>query len=135
MAHDCNTENSRQSTKDLLEALTRLELKPRAYSGRGMCGGWCVGISVERFQEPEYNPLMLGIELVAVIADRRAREDADDNDVDDILEEARDTAHELGTPSQDSLGLGSIIYWTGARVEKGRAPRDEDESEEDEDEG
>jgi hypothetical protein len=72
------------------------------YSGRGMYGRTCVGIVLD------YNAVA---DLSEAIRDAGA---------EDVLDrEGR---------SQDSLGLGTIIYWTGVTCED--AP-DEDEDEDD----
>ncbi len=60
---------------DLIAALRSVGLEPRPYSGRGMFGKECVGVSVDHVGELDGSGVP------------------------------------LSESSQDSLGLGKIIYW------------------------
>lgn len=43
--------NTTKSTKALLTRLTKAGYRPRSYSGRGMYGRVCVGVTLDRFEE------------------------------------------------------------------------------------
>ena len=78
----------------------------RRYSGRGMYGRECVGISGEYL-----NPFTVAI----LLADRA---DLFGIDIADIP-----------VPDTDSLGRGIIIYWPQVAWPEGRVERDEEEDE------
>lgn len=81
-----------------------------SYSGRWMYGSKCVAFTLGQGQ----NPLDLVMELC------------------DWMHEAgyESVSELLGSPSMDSLGMGSIVYFPDIEAEE----EDEDEEEEDEDE-
>lgn len=94
----------------LIRAIESLGLSPRSYSGRGMYGRSCVGVTLGR--NSEVTEFGLGVKLALALG-----EDAEDLD-----------------PRTDSMGLGSIIYFPNVRWPEGRKDsEDEDESDDDED--
>lgn len=82
----------------LCRAIRQQGLRPRSYSGRGMYGIECVGVSADSQGEV--------IDLCVELADH-------------------DLGAKLPAPSFDSLGLGVIAYWPriewteGCRSKKG----------------
>ena len=91
----------------LIRALESLDLSARSYSGRGMYGRNCVGVTLGR--NSEYTEFGLGVALALALG-----------------EEAADLQART-----DSMGLGSIVYFPNVRWPEGR--KDSDESDEDED--
>lgn len=91
---------------ELASILRECGYEPRSYSGRGMYGQTCMGITIDA----RASQIKLGFDLAEGL---RA---AGMEDSMDILEDVK----------QDSMGLDSILYW-----ERVPAPAD---SEDDEDE-
>lgn len=94
-----------------------MDFECRSYSGRGMYGKSCLGITVESGQ--------LG-DIMACIVDACTElgRDADDDhaypaDVEKICEALRHM-------SQDSLGLGMIIYFPRVPYDDGKPNKDKD---------
>ncbi len=78
----------------MVEAFEALDCRPRSYSGRGMMGRACFGVT---FGYGSAASLVLG--MLGEI-----RESADRECVLDALLQA-------GEASEDSMGLSSIVYW------------------------
>jgi hypothetical protein len=91
--------------KALVDVLKDSGLSVRSYSGRGMYGSQCVGVSAD-----------------SVWSVAQAIGTADDIDFEDVPE-----------PSTDILGLGMIIYWPQIKWDDSFGGEDdEDHDEEDE---
>lgn len=86
---------------------------PRSYSGRGMYGKQCLGITVDRYTSAPEVAFRLAVELQAA-----GEQDA----IEDLLD--------AGTWCTDSMGLGTIVYVPGLAWEE---PEEADEEEEDAD--
>ncbi len=78
------------NSKEFYKILTERGADVRAYSGRFMFGKRCIGVSIDS------NAYGLIAECVAVIEDEQERLE--------LVKIFRNT-------KEDSLGLGSIIYW------------------------
>jgi len=72
------------------------------YSGRGMYGDECVGYV-------GYDPVLFAFDLAVLTADL----DPDDPIMPSDL---RDELEHIGNPCSDSMGLGTIWYWTRVTV-------------------
>lgn len=80
------------------------------YSGRGMYGATC--LAYEPDEESGSSIAQAQFEIAAMLADIDSEDDPDS-----VIEAIRDKLAEIGTPSQDSMGLGAIYYWRGIQVE------------------
>jgi len=86
-----------EQIKVSIRAIKKLEAKgysPRAYSGRGMYGDYCVGITVDRELANGNSPESKGL--------RRS----------------------FGGASRDSMGMDAILYWRGLPWPPGRQDSD-----------
>jgi hypothetical protein len=72
--------------KALVAALTQADIKWRDYSGRGMFGAYCVGVSCGR-----------------------------NHSEGEVLEAVRNVKGGL-RPSRDAMGMGTIVYWPQATL-------------------
>lgn len=91
----------------------------RDYSGRGMFGRTCLGLTPGSYSDGPTEALFQ-LELANSIVEADAAQqgiDLDDFDRDDYLDALRNVMSEL-EPSCDSMGLGSIVYWTNVSVEE-----------------
>lgn len=96
--------------KKLIEAIRNAGYEPRSYSGRGMYGRSCVGVTVERGT----SAFTVGIHVAEQLGEN-------------AYEAARlDTA-------QDSLGLDTILYFPMLDWPKDVPDSDEDDDLDDED--
>lgn len=93
------------SRKHFVEAMERAEIDTddlrENYSGRGMYGATCPGITL-------YGYAQLGVflvELTGVLAEEAA---SDESDPWDVLDPARELARRTAT---DQMGHGIIAYW------------------------
>jgi hypothetical protein len=80
------------STQRLIDIINEAGFEPRPYSGRGMHGTKCVGIDTDD------GLLRTMAELVGECED---------------TQEARNLIMEVHS---DSMGLGAIMYWPGAKL-------------------
>ena len=78
------------NNQEFYELLCERGANVRAYSGRGMFGEQCIGMTID------YSPYAFVAECVACLET--------DEDREDIIRIFANT-------KEDSLGLGSIIYW------------------------
>jgi len=85
------------------EVLEDAGYEPYAYSGRGMYGKKCVAINVERGQS---------IWEIAI----------------QVFKENEDIAEQVGTPTEDDMGLGAVFYWPNLPYE-GKSDNEEEDSE------
>lgn len=74
--------------EQLIAALDNEDIKWREYSGRGMYGAYCIGVS--------YNNM--------------------DLDEEQILDAVKDVPGVEDSECRDSMGLGYILYWPDARL-------------------
>lgn len=77
-------------TKKLTRALELARIEWRDYSGRGMFGASCVGVACGGRDGPSEG---------------------------EVLQAVKGVKGAL-SPSRDSLGMGSIVYWPNARLEE-----------------
>lgn len=75
----------------LKQALLDIGYEPRSYSGRGMYGRYCLGVSTDD------SPVKLGANTVLSLIDAGE---------EDLAREFADLR-----ACQDQLGLGIIVYW------------------------
>lgn len=87
----------------LIDALEALEYKPYSYSGRGMFGGRCIAINLERGT----SPFTVGAQLVKELEEESDGEESD-GEVADL------------SVAQDQMGLGTVLYFTGVPWPDGR---------------
>lgn len=88
-----------------------VEFNIRSYSGRAMYGKSCLAITGDNM-----SLILLGMEIA------RYNIEAEENDINDVVDEA-----DVDSYRQDSMGLGSVIYWP-------RIPFSGEEKEDEEDE-
>jgi hypothetical protein len=82
------------NTKQLHEAFELAGYEIRSYSGRGMCGKECLGVTCS-------SPVRMVAEVLAAFA----------RDSEDTSEVAA-LAALLSTADTDSMGRETIVYWT-----------------------
>jgi hypothetical protein len=102
----------------LKELIEDAEFEARSYSGRGMYGRECVGISLDAGDE-----LVIGAKVMKAAVERNEQLDPHDEDIIDL----DDVIELFDRASTDALGRGTILYfpsveWTG---------EDDDEEEDD----
>ena len=111
---------SNQAFKLILDICSECEYKPRSYSGRGMGNRECLGIDLDRYTSA-------ATAVTNILA--CAYDDADDMEYfEEILEAFRQSE-----ASEDSMGLGSIVYWPGISWNKDYDKNDESDEDECED--
>lgn len=86
----------------LVRAIEDCDLTPRSYSGRGMYGRKCVGVTIDR--DSDWTPFALGAELALLLGD-----------------EVRDLRS-----CMDGMGLDTILYFPNAPWPSGREESEED---------
>ena len=79
----------------LVEIITTAGYKARSYSGRGMFGERCVSVNLDRGEEPTFGNKMTD-----------ACEESEKEEVQSIIRHY----------SQDSMGMGVVLYWRGKKV-------------------
>lgn len=91
------------------------DLNVRSYSGRGMYGRKCLGVSCD---SESYKDMM------EAILDGVAQAASQDNwsVVDDVKEAMRNL-------QQDNLGMGTIVYWPRVEYAEGEDDEEEEETE------
>lgn len=82
-------------SKDFIKLLEDAGLEPRSYSGRGMYGKECVGVSTGDVIKTIVDIARESLYLL---------EDGSDRDTQEVLDILEDS-------STDQLGLNSILYW------------------------
>lgn len=94
------------------QAISDAELKPREYSGRGMCGAHCLGVDV-----PKSRMICAAVEIALALVDNGA-------DPEDVKELGRYVDF-------DQMGLGMVLYWPALRLtdDEVNAFMDEDDAE------
>lgn len=88
----------RVDPRKLIEALEEAGYEPRSYSGRGMYGRTCVGVTTDRYT-PEFK---LGVDVALAAS-------AMFDDMDELVSFLEDLSGE--GCSTDSMGLGTITYF------------------------
>lgn len=78
--------------KRFLELIVAAELEARSYSGRGMFGRSCIGIDLERGE----SAVGAALKIAAAC---------------DTIEEVEYLYRALKDAREDSMGLGTIVYW------------------------
>jgi hypothetical protein len=89
--------------KELIEVIESAEMTPRSYSGRGMGGRECLGITCDNSAEVPLN-------LVAAFCENEFRCTSGDIALDS-LEELQNLIEQLKGSKVDSMGRGEIVYW------------------------
>jgi MoxR-like ATPase len=100
------------NTQKLVQALEDAGYAPQSYSGRCMFGRKCVGVTVSR----DVSAFRLAAEVAVALLDGDV--DEGPNDVEDL---ARLRV------SEDSMGLGSIIYFPGVEWKDSGEEENEEE--------
>ncbi len=102
------------------------EAKPYPrYSGRGMYNQHCFGYVTE-------NPALIQLELARIHLKRMIVSDQCDSfldsSVDNVFDEiAYAVADDIGAPTSDSMGRGTIYYWRGITVADDAATEDDEQ--------
>jgi len=78
----------------LVSTIEDAGFEARSYSGRGMYGSQCLGVSCD-------SPISCVMQIVSSFC-----ENADD------VESVKDLVDTLSDPSTDAMGRGGIVYWT-----------------------
>jgi hypothetical protein len=102
----------------LIKAIEAANLEARSYSGRGMYDKLCVGIALSR----NMSSFKVGVLIAQAIMD---------GNQDECFDDLSDLA-ELN-PSEDSLGLGSIVYFSSVKWPADYAFDEDDDGSNDED--
>ena len=102
----------------LIKAIEDAGFTARYYSGRGMYGRGCVGINLKR----GVSSFKVGVLIAQAIMD---------GNQDECFDDLSDLA-ELN-PSEDSLGLGSIVYFSSVKWPADYAFDEDDDGSNDED--
>ncbi len=84
----------KESFDKIVDAIEEAGFEARSYSGRGMYGKSCLGVSCD-------SPISCVMQVISTFC-----ENADDVDSVKELVEA------LSDPSTDAMGRGGIVYWT-----------------------
>jgi len=96
--------DNQELAKALSEILEDIGYEPYAYSGRGMYGKTCVAVNLEDRSQSVW-------EIALEVCSRDG-----------------DLAYSMGAPSQDSMGLGIVVYWPNLPYE-GKSDDEEEDSE------
>lgn len=80
------------------------------YSGRGMYGASCLSYSVDRGVGPADFQMALAEVLAPQLLGLSENDEVG-------LAEVKEAMAELGPPSSDGMGLGSVYYYRGIQVE------------------
>ncbi len=91
--------NKNKLHKEIIEAIKDAGYEPESYSGRGMYGKRCVGVTCE-------NPVSTCIEIVQALA-MSSFNDADEFETVKFDE----FCHLLSDVKTDSMGMSTIVYW------------------------
>jgi hypothetical protein len=83
----------------IMQTIEDLELRGQSYSGRGMYGRRCLGVTLDR--DSGMNQLEFVANLAASLAEMADRD-----------EDAQDALYLIqGNIASDSMGLGSVVYF------------------------
>lgn len=96
--------------KTLVDVFRNLGFEPRSYSGRGMFGRQCVGVSGDSSELKEAIKDAIG-ELIDDASSTTNEESIETPSEIGTLDDIRELAQTLVTYEQDSLGMGVIFYW------------------------
>lgn len=120
--------NNEINCKMICSWLVELDLEGRSYSGRGMYGRSCLGITVDRDSEFENKPYYLVYRLIQVAIQEAMDHAAAEEEADAIADRMEALDEVFKSARQDSMGLGYIIYFEDVEWQE---PDDEDESPQD----
>lgn len=109
----------REAVKQMNEEEGDDSIKVRSYSGRGMYGATCLGITTDRYTNPH--------DVIMKIVVQFVEENHEDKN---FLFKFRELTDCLQNPKQDSMGLGIVTYFPDIDWEED----DEDEDPEEDDE-
>lgn len=102
--------------QDIVDAFENAGADCQKYSGRGMYGKECLAVQFDG------SPVTIVLEAVEYFANTLSADEA----VDQICE----FMQMLKSPSQDSMGLGSVMYWPHIKWENGEDKEEDSEDEE-----
>lgn len=118
-----NNQLTQQQLELLVELNSQNELGMRTYSGRGMYGEYCLAFAGEDLLESLSNELFGSVTDVdqfktvnGVEQDRTVTEVLDD--VDKVVKERLEFFQMFLNPRQDSMGLGTIVYFPSIKLTK-----------------
>jgi len=101
----------------LIELMEEAGLEPFSYSGRGMCGGRCVALNVERGESAAKPVAHLMNHLAAKhLESTWGTDDGSESfaDMEARADELLALCNLLGSAREDSMGLDGVVYWPGA---------------------
>ncbi len=109
----------------IVSLLDRAGYTPRSYSGRGICGARCLSVNLSRGHS--------AAEVVARVLEQGLSKADEESRTHGSLMQAvgllGELAQELAGAKEDSMGLGSVVYWESIKWEADDAD-DENEDEE-----
>ncbi len=99
---------------EIKDAFESAGLNVRSYSGRGMYGRSCLGVVTDKS----------GAALVCEVIQELISGASDDSETVDKIS---DLCSELSDPSEDSMGLSTIVYWPDIEWQSDSDGCDDDE--------
>lgn len=112
-----NNQLTQQQLELLVELNSQSELGMRTYSGRGMYGEYCLGFEgkdlLESLSNELFGSVTDNIELVENTTITTVL-----NQVDKIVKERLEFFQMFLNPRQDSMGLGTIVYFPSIKLTK-----------------
>lgn len=112
----------REAVRQMNEDEGDNSIKVRSYSGRGMYGASCLGITTGRFTNPHDVIMKIVVQFVE-----------ENHEDEDFLSKFRELTDCLQNPRQDSMGLGTVTYFPDIDWEDDDEDEDLDEDEDEED--
>lgn len=117
-------ELTQQQLELLVELNSQNELGMRTYSGRGMYGEYCLGFTGEDLLESLSNELFDGDSILDKALEKTEEVELDKvsskalDEVSKIIKERLEFFQMFLNPRQDSMGLGTIIYFPSIKLTK-----------------
>lgn len=113
-----NNQLTQQQLELLVELNSQNELGMRTYSGRGMYGKYCLGFTGEDLLESLSNELF-GSVTDDILTDENEKDGNEVlNQVDKIVKERLEFFQLFLNSRQDSMGLGTIVYFPNIKLTK-----------------
>lgn len=119
-----NNQLTQQQLELLVELNSQNELGMRTYSGRGMYGEYCLGFTGEDLLESLSNELFDGDSILDKALEKTEEVELDKvsskalDEVSKIIKERLEFFQMFLNPRQDSMGLGTIIYFPSIKLTK-----------------
>ena len=117
-------ELTQQQLELLVELNSQNELGMRTYSGRGMYGEYCLGFTREDLLESLSNELFDGDSILDKALEKTEEVELDKvsskalDEVSKIIKERLEFFQMFLNPRQDSMGLGTIVYFPNIKLTK-----------------